>query len=126
MVLQLRERIYAENPIMLGRSYLHAAEMGVGGILDLKERIHLLEKAEDSFLHASDCNVDVAKTLRRKAEAYQEYVDYECDSGDEIVEWKNGISNCLCRAKELWPAVFDDLYESDIDIDSYIEDGICP
>lgn len=124
-ILRLRERIYADDPIMLGRSFLHAEYMGHGGILDLFERFDLLEKAEASFSHVLESDIGsryLADTLWAKAAVRQEYFDYECVSDEERDECRDEISNLLARAKEVWPDIFAEVE----DIDAYIEDGVCP
>lgn len=127
--LDLRKRIYSENPIMLGRSLMHAEDMGRGGLVDLEERIHLLEEAEAIFGKSGDSKARsryLAEASRRLAEAVQEYVDHECKcTEEEMRKWRRKISACLQQAREAWPEIFDDLEESDIDIDLCIEEGVC-
>ena len=110
--LEMREELYAESPLMLGRSYLHVAYQG-SGILKYEQQLGYLDKAIQSLSRTDKQSRWLAEAMDLKARILDDiYTDPDQSycSPDDIPDQ---IRNLVSQAYDIYPALYQDIDEED-------------
>ena len=103
--MEMRETLYAESPLMLGRSYLHVAYQGSGGILGYERQLGYLDRALE-LLSRTDNPKWLAQAMDFKAQILWDLSmdsDQSYCSFDEIPDQ---IRELVSQAYEIYPALY--------------------
>lgn len=103
--LAMRETLYAESPLMLGRSYLHVAYQS-GGILEYRQQLGYLDKALESLSKTDKPDKWLAQAMDLKAQILWDlYADPNQSycSSDAI---PGQIRELVSRAYAIYPALY--------------------